>query len=489
MKRITIDPITRLEGHGKIEIFLTDKGDVDNVYFQVPELRGFEKFCEGRPVEELSQIVTKICGVCPGCHHMASGKAADAVYGVEPPPTAKKLRELFYMAHFVHSHIAHFYALAAPDFVVGPDANPAERNILGVINKVGVEVGTEVLKQRRIAQEIQALIGGHQTHVVMNIPGGVRKGLKEAEREDIEKKILGFIDFAKFTLKIFDDVVLKNKDYVDLIVNGPYSLNIHSMGLVDKNNKVNFYDGKVRVVDTNGNEHCKYSANEYQDYVAERVEPWSYLKFPYLKKIGWKGFVDGQDSGVYHATPLSRLNAADGMATPLAQKEYERMFETLGGKPVQATLGMHWARLVELLYSAERALELITDPDITGKELQNRPNSNDIPAEGIGIVEAQRGTLTHHYWTNKKGIVEKVNIIVGTTNNNAAICMSLKKAAQGLIKQGVEVTEGILNMVEMAFRAYDPCFSCATHRLPGDMPLIVNFRDISGHLIRTIKRD
>jgi len=265
----------------------------------------------------------------------------------------------------------------------------------------------------------------------------LEKGFKRSpKREDIEKKILGFIDFAKFTLKIFDDVVLKNKDYVDLIVNGPYSLNIHSMGLVDKNNKVNFYDGKVRVVDTNGNEHCKYSANEYQDYVAERVEPWSYLKFPYLKKIGWKGFVDGQDSGVYHATPLSRLNAADGMATPLAQKEYERMFETLGGKPVQATLGMHWARLVELLYSAERALELITDPDITGKELQNRPNSNDIPAEGIGIVEAQRGTLTHHYWTNKKGIVEKVNIIVGTTNNNAAICMSLKKDSTRSYKTG-----------------------------------------------------
>ncbi|MBI9037972.1 MAG: nickel-dependent hydrogenase large subunit, partial [Bacteroidales bacterium] len=192
MKRITIDPITRLEGHGKIEIFLTDEGDVENVYFQVPELRGFEKFCEGRPVEELSQIVTKICGVCPGCHHMASGKAADAVFGVEPTSTAKKLRELFYMAHFVHSHIAHFYALAAPDFVVGPDADPAKRNIIGVIEKVGVEIGTEVIKQRRKAQEIQALLGGHQTHVVMNIPGGVRKGLTEEQRANIEETAKGF---------------------------------------------------------------------------------------------------------------------------------------------------------------------------------------------------------------------------------------------------------------------------------------------------------
>ncbi len=486
MRRITIDPITRLEGHGKIEIFLNDEGDVDNVYFQVPELRGFEKFCEGRPVEELSQIVTKICGVCPGCHHMAAGKAIDAVFGVEPPPTAKKLRELFYMAHFVHSHIAHFYALAAPDFVVGPTAAKAERNILGVINKVGVDIGTEVIKQRRIAQEIQALLGGHQTHVVMNIPGGVRKGLTEEQRADIEAKAKGFIDFSKFSLKIFYDIVLENKDYVDLIVNGPYSLKLYSMGLVDEKNKVNFYDGKVRVVDTTGEEHCKYSPDKYREFIAERVEPWSYLKFPYLKKVGWKGFVDGQDSGIYHATPLSRLNASDGMATPLAHAEYEKMYGILGGKPVHATLAMHWARLIELLYASERLLELATDPDITGKELRS-PLPN-IPNEGVGIVEAQRGTLTHHYVTDDKGIVQKVNIIVGTTNNNAAICMSLKKAAQGFIKKGVEVNDGILNMIEMAFRAYDPCFSCATHSLPGEMPMILNIREPDGTLIRTLQR-
>ncbi|MCK9398943.1 MAG: Ni/Fe hydrogenase subunit alpha [Bacteroidales bacterium] len=487
MKRITIDPITRLEGHGKIEIFLNGEGEVSNVYFQVPELRGFEKFCEGRPVEELPAIVAKICGVCPGCHHMASGKAVDAVFGVEPPPTAKKLRELFYMAHFIHSHIAHFYALAAPDFVVGPQAPASERNILGVIGKVGKEIGTEVIRQRRFAQEIQALLGGHQTFVVMNIPGGVRKGLSEPECDDIIEKAKGFIGFAKFSLKIFDDIVLGNKDYVDLILNGPYSLTLHSMGLVDENNKVNFYDGKVRVVDTKGKELCKYAPAEYRDYVAERVEPWSYLKFPYLKKIGWKGFVDGQDSGVYHATPLSRLNAADGMATPGAQKEYERLYNTLGGKPVHSTLVMHWARLVELLYSAERCHELAIDPDITGTEL--RAPLGIISGEGVGIVEAQRGTLTHHYWTDEKGIVKKANIIVGTTNNNAAITMSIKKAAQGLIKKGVEVTDGILNMIEMAFRAYDPCFSCATHSLPGQMRMVLDIRGEDGELLQHVVRN
>lgn len=418
---------------------------------------------------------------------MASGKAVDAVFGLVPPPTARKLRELFYMAHFVHSHTAHFYALAAPDFVLGPAAPAAKRNIVGLIEKVGKEIGTEVIKQRRIAQEIQALLGGHQTFVVMNIPGGVRRGLSEAERDFVVEKAKGFVEFAQFTLKIFNDFVLGNKDYVDLIINGPYKLTLHSMGLVDANNRVNFYDGKVRVVDTMGNEICKYGPDEYLDYVGEHVEPWSYLKFPYLKKIGWKGFIDGQDSGVYHATPLSRLNAADGMATPLAQKEYERMYATLGGKPVHATLAMHWARLIELLYSAERCLELAMDPEITGPELRAEPGP--IVGEGVGIVEAQRGTLTHHYWTDKKGIITKANIIVGTTNNNAAICMSIKKASEGLIRKGVVVDEGILNMIEMAFRAYDPCFSCATHSLPGRMPLILEIKDANGELIQKIKRN
>ena len=249
---------------------------------------------------------------------------------------------------------------------------------------------------------------------------------------------------------------------------------------------MNFYDGKVRVVDTEGKQLYLYSPNDYMDYVEERVEPWTYLKFPYLKKIGWKGFVDGQESGVYQATPLSRLNASDGMATPIAQQEYDFMYKTLGGKPVHATLAMHWARLVELIYSAEHCYELATDPDITGKEL--RAPIEKIVGEGVGIVEAQRGTLTHHYWTDDRGMVKKVNLIVGTTNNHAAICMSLKKAAQGLIKKGIPTTEGTLNMIEMAFRAYDPCFSCATHSLPGQMRMVVNFYNSKGELIRSIGR-
>lgn len=484
--RYTINPITRLEGHGKIEIFCDDEGEVENVYFQVPELRGFEKFCEGRPVEELSQIVTKLCGVCPGAHHMASAKAIDAVFGVEIPPAARKLRELFYSAHYVHSHIAHFYALAAPDFVLGPGADPKERNVIGVIGAVGAEIGREVLKHRRFGQEIQAVLAGHQTHNVMATPGGVRKALGEEDRLTFVEKARSCVDFAGKTLQIFNDVVLANPAYVETITGEIYSLRLHSMGLVDDRNRVNFYDGQVRVVDPDGVEVHRYDPVDYREYVAEHVEEWSYLKFPFLRKKGWTGFEEGGNSAIYHATPLSRLNAADGMATPRAQEEYERMFETLGGKPVHASLAMHWARLVELMYAAERLLELSEDRSITDPEVRTQPTAT--PREGVGCVEAPRGTLTHHYWTDEDGITTRVNLIVGTTNNHAPICMSIRKAARALIHKGVTVEQEILNRVEMAFRAYDPCFSCATHSLPGHMPLIVNFRDRAGNVTRTLRR-
>jgi F420-non-reducing hydrogenase large subunit len=259
------------------------------------------------------------------------------------------------------------------------------------------------------------------------------------------------------------------------------------MGLVDENNKVNFYDGKVRVVGPGGEELVKYGPDEYLDVVAEHLEPWTYLKFPYLKQVGWKGLVDGPDSGVYRATPLARLNAADGMATPLAQAEYERFYETLGGRPVHATLATHWARLVELLYAAERSLELAEDPEITSTDVHTIPTRK--PTEGIGIIEAPRGTLTHHYVTDERGLLEEVNLIVGTTNNYAAISMSVKKAAESLVQPGKPVDDGILNTIEMAFRAYDPCFGCATHALPGQMPLLVRVYNHEREVVQEIRRD
>jgi F420-non-reducing hydrogenase large subunit len=486
MKKITIDPITRLEGHGKIEIFLNDAGEVENSYFQVPELRGFEKFSEGRLAEDMPQITQRICGVCPEAHHMAATKTLDDLFHVDPPSPSKKLRELFYSSFYVTDHTTHFYILAGPDFVMGPEAPVAERNILGVIAKVGLELGGAVIKTRMQNHHIIQMLGGRAVHPVFGLPGGVSKGLSEEERKEVEQIAKDSVEFAKLSLKVFDDIVLKNKEYLDMILSDAYTHRTYYMGLVDEKNRVNFYDGKVRVVDPDGKEFAKYAPREYLDHVAERVEPWTYVKIPYLKKVGWKGFVDGKDSGVFRSTPLSRLNAADGMATPLAQAEYERFYSTLGGKPVHQTLATHWARLVELLYAAEKLLELSKDPEITSPNIRTIPTAT--PDEGVGIVEAPRGTLTHHYITDEKGIIKKANLIVATVNNVAAISMSVNKAAQALIKPGKKITEGLLNRIEMAWRPYDPCFGCATHTLPGQAPMEVTIYNSKGEVIEKLSR-
>ena len=349
-----------------------------------------------------------------------------------------------------------------------------------------MEIGKEVIKNRAYSQKIQIMIAGRATHLVWSLPGGVSKGITEEERKQILEMAKANSEFAKFGLKLFEDVVLKNQAYVDLILSDAYQTVTNYMGLVDRNNKINFYDGMIRLVDTEAKEIAKFKPADYLQHIKEHVEPWSYLKFPFLKKIGWKGFVEGPKSGVYRAAPLARLNAADGMATPLAQEAYEKYFDTLGGKPVHSTLAMHWARLVELLYAAERQLELVQDIEITDPKVRVIPNK--APDEGVGVVEAPRGTLYHHYKTDEKGMVTKVNLIVGTTNNNAPICMSIRKAAQGLIKTGTIVTEGLLNRIEMAFRAYDPCLSCATHSLPGQMPMQVVIRNSQGEILKTITR-
>ncbi|GAM09090.1 F420-non-reducing hydrogenase iron-sulfur subunit A [Geobacter sp. OR-1] len=494
MSRISIDPITRLEGHGKIDIFLNEEGDVANAYFQVPELRGFEQFCVGRQAEEMPVITNRICGVCPEAHHMAATKALDALFAAEPPPAARKLRELFYSAFYVTDHTTHFYALGGPDFIMGPDAPPAERNILGVIRKVGLDIGRQVIECRARNHQVIKTVGGRSIHPVAGLPGGWSRPITAAERDEIVGIARKNIDFALFTLQIFEDLVLKNRAYVDLITSDIYTHKTYYMGLVDGQNRVNFYDGKVRVVGPDGAELVKYPAKEYASHIAERVEPWTYLKYPYLKNVGWQGFVDGPESGVYAASPLSRLNVSDSMATPRAQEQYERFYETLGSgkangryKPVHYRLATHWARLVELLYAAERMLELAMDPEITSPDLRTKPGT--IAGCGIGCVEAPRGTLTHHYETDGRGVLTRVNMIVGTTNNYAPMTMSIKKAAQQIITRGKVVEEGMLNRIEMAFRLYDPCLSCATHAVVGRMPLCVNIRDLSGAIIRTVSRN
>jgi F420-non-reducing hydrogenase large subunit len=485
-RRVTIDPITRLEGHGKIDIFLDDRGDVERAYFQVPELRGFEVFSLGRPAEDMPQITSRICGVCPTAHHMAATKALDDLYRVDPPPAAKKIRELMYSAFMLEDHALHVYILGGPDFIVGPDAPPAARNVLGVIEKVGVEVGKRVISMRRRLRELMAYLAGKPIHPVLGLPGGVAKGIAPDDLPAFRELGREGLEFALFTLQVFRDIVLANDDYLKMITSDAYTHRTYSMGLVDAENRVNFYDGQIRVVDPEGKEYAKFAPREFPDYVAEHVEPWSYVKFCYLRPIGWHGFREGPDSGIYSVAPLARLNVADGMATPEAQKARDEYFAALGGRPVHHTLANHWARVVEIVYAAERMNELLNDPEITSDDLRVLPT--ETPTEGIGVVEAPRGTLFHHYATDADGVLEKVNLIVATQNNAARMAMSVEKAARAQIRGG-RISEDLLNRVEMSFRAYDPCHACATHSLPGAMPLVARIHDARGRLVREIRRE
>lgn len=484
-RKITINPVTRLEGHGKIEVFLNEKGEVEDAYFQVTELRGFEKFCIGRPVEEMPRIVPNICGVCPTPHNIASTKALDYIFGVAPTPTAKLVRKLQFCANYVEDHYIHFFFLASPDFIMGPEANPAERNILGVINKVGLDIAKQVIEVRRRTREIIKLIASKPAHPEGGLPGGVPRGIKEEERGFIIDTANLCVAFAQFALKLFKDEIYGNKDYLDLIVSHPYHLKTYYMGLVDDYNRQNYYEGMLRVVDPNGREVAFFHPRDYTDYIGEWVEPWTYIRLTYLKKLGWKGIIEGDETSLYRVGPLARYNVADGMATPLAQKEYEYMVSILG-KPVHHTLAYHWARLIEALQAAEEMQRIANDPMLTGKDIRNM--NYQFTGKGIGCVEACRGVLIHHYESDDRGLITKVNLIVATQHNAAPIALSVKKAAQGFIKDG-DVKEGMLNRVEMAFRAYDPCLGCATHSLPGNMPLMINIRNREGKVLKTLIRD
>ncbi len=480
---VTIDPITRLEGHGKIDIFLNDQGDVDRAYMQVPELRGFEVFCKGRPAEDMPQITSRICGVCPTAHHMASTKALDDLYKVEPAPAGRLIRELVYHTFMLEDHALHVFVLGGPDFIVGPEAPPELRNIVGVIQKVGLEAGKKVISTRRKLRELIAYFGGKVVHPVLGLPGGVSKALKPEDLPRVKELANDGLEFAEWTLSVFKQIVLGNPDYVKLITSDAFTHKTCYMGMVDDRNRVSFYDGKIRVVDCDGKEVCKFTAQQYLEFVAEHVEPWSYMKFTFLKQRGWKGFAEGPDTSIYSVAPLARLNVADGMATPRAQAAYEEFFKTLGGRPVHHTLANHWARVIEMIYAAERMQELANDPVILSQEVRHLPTA--IPKVGMGVVEAPRGTLFHHYETDERGIITMANMLVATGNNASRIAMSVEKAAKGLIKGG-NVTEGLLNKIEMAFRAYDPCLGCATHSLPGHMPLRVNIYDPQRNLLRQL---
>jgi len=477
MKTITIYPVTRIEGHAKVTINLDDSGNVADTFVNVVELRGFEKFCIGRPVEELPRIVTSICGVCPWHHHLASAKANDAVFGVTPPPTGTKLRDLCQSIAYCSDKILHFFFLAGPDFVMGPDADYSVRNVIGIA-QANPEIGKKVIRARHLGTQMLLIASGKSIHPVTAVPGGFSKPLTEDDRQKLLPMANEVLEFAKFAIAFAKENVFPK--YLDLIKSVGI-IETGFLGTVTDDGTLELYDGKARLMKPDGS-YEEFQYDQYTEYIGEHIEPWTYLKFPYAKKWGDFSMDLDNPSGIYRTNALARINVCDKMATPLAQAELEEFRESFG-RPAQQTLLYNYARLIELVYNAEHVIDLLNDPEITSKE--TRVPVTPRAARGVGCVEAPRGTLIHDYETDENGLVTDVNLIVGTTHNNAPINMSVKQTAQTLIKDG-NYDQGILNEVEMAIRAYDPCLSCATHKFNGSIAVKLEIRDSGGKVIDTI---
>ncbi|MCL6430417.1 MAG: Ni/Fe hydrogenase subunit alpha [Anaerolineae bacterium] len=471
-KKITIEPVTRIEGHAKVTIHLDDAGKVDRAFFHVNEFRGFEKFSEGRPFFEMPQITQRICGICPVSHHLASSKACDAVAGVTPPRTARLLRELMHMGQTVQSHCMHFFELAGPDLLLGFDADPAIRNVVGVI-QLDASLALKAVALRRYGQEVIRLLGTKRVHPVFGIPGGVNAPLLPESREAMLRPLDEMIANVQAGIAVAKGWYEKNRALVESFAVFPSGY----MGTVGPNGELELYEGQVRIVDRDGRRLVQFDARDYRDHIAEHVEDWSYLKFPYYRKLGWP-------DGTYRVGPLGRLNACDSISTPLAQAELKVFKQLNGGRPVEQTLYFHYARLIEALYALERIRQILEDPEICSTDIL-APWST-VTGEGIGCIEAPRGTLFHHYWTDENGQLTRVNLIVATGHNNWAMSRSVEMVAKAFV-DGSRLTEGMLNRVEAAIRAHDPCLSCATHAV-GQMPLEVIVYGSDGREVRRIER-
>jgi NAD-reducing hydrogenase large subunit len=472
-QKITIEPVTRIEGHAKVTIRMNEAGKVDHAYMHVNEFRGFEKFCEGRMVFEMPLITPRICGICPVSHHLASAKAGDDALGAPPPRPATLLRELMHMGQFVQSHGMHFFELAGPDLLLGFDADPAIRNAIGLL-QANPELTVKAVQLRKWGQEIIHILGGRRVHPSFAVPGGVNKSLSKAEMDQILAGYDDAIATIKIGLAIIYDWASKNMEDINKF--GVFDTGY--FGLVKPGNTLEIYDGQIRLIDSAGKELEQFAPRNYLDYIAEHVENWSYLKFPYYKKLGYP-------QGVYRVGPLARCNISDSIATPLANEELKKFKALNGGKPIGNTLHYHTARMIECLYAAENVKVLLDDPDILSTDILN--TCHNPKPQGVGVVEAPRGTLIHHYWVKENGQIEKVNLIVSTGHNNWAMNEAVDSVAKTYIT-GPNVTEGILDRVEAAIRAYDPCLSCSTHAI-GQMPMIVEVRDASDQLVQTLKRD
>jgi len=472
-QKITIEPVTRIEGHAKVTINLNKDGTVDHAYFHVNEFRGFEKFCEGRLVFEMPIITPRICGICPVSHHLASAKTGDIVYGSPPPKTATLLRDLMHMGQIIQSHGMHFFELAGPDLILGFDANPEIRNVVGLI-QADTSLALKAVALRKYGQEIIRIVGGRRIHPTFAIPGGVNKSLKSEERDAILKDINEMIEITKIGLQIFKNWAGKNKEDIDKFA----VFTTGYLGLVTPENGLELYQGDIRLVNSQGEQLEKFDSNDYLNFIAEHVEDWSYLKFPYYKKLGYP-------NGVYRVGPLGRLNLVEKIDTPLANDEFRQYREINHWKPIENTLHYHYARLIEVLFAIERVKVLLDDPDILGTDVLN--TRQNFKGEGVGVIEAPRGTLLHHYIANENGQIEKVNLIVSTGHNNWAMSEAVDSVAKTYIN-GHEIHEGLLNRVEAAIRAHDPCLSCSTHAI-GKMPLIVDIHNHKGKTIKSLRRD
>ncbi|MBK7097049.1 MAG: Ni/Fe hydrogenase subunit alpha [Sphingobacteriales bacterium] len=474
--KIVIDPITRVEGHGRVTIHLDEYGKVKDSFLHVVEFRGFERFIQGHPYWEAPALVQRLCGICPVSHHLAAAKAIDQIVGIDPQDlstAANKLRRLMHYGQIFQSHALHFFYLASPDLLFGVDAPVEKRNVIAVAVE-DKELATRGIIMRKFGQEIIRAIAGKRIHGISSVPGGVYKIFTQKERDyflngeeisNIDNMIAWMLEILAF-IKSYHE---KHKIYMETFAEFPSG----HLGMVDDDGNLEFYHGKLRAIDDAGNKTLDdVSTDNYLQYFAEAVEKWSYMKFPYLKQLG-------REKGWNRVGPLARINICNRIRTPLAEKERINFFEFAGRKVVNSTMYFHWARLIEMLACAEEMKLLLNDPDILSEDLVR----TGVPRlQGIGIVEAPRGTLTHHYAVDEKGMITRCNLIVSTTHNNDAMNHAVKWVAENVISNKGTITDAMLNQVETAIRAYDPCLSCATHAI-GKMPLKIELINFAGDLI------
>ena len=473
LKRVCIEPVTRVEGHGKVTLLLDDDNHIKQARLHIVEFRGFEKFIQGRPYWELPVLVQRLCGICPVSHHLAAAKACDQLVGADAlTPTAEKVRRLMHYGQILQSHALHFFHLSSPDLLFGFDDAVAHRNIIGVIQD-HPEIARQGVLLRKYGQEVIRVTSGRRVHGTGAIPGGVNKSLSDAERDYLLTDIDQMIRWGKDAVRLMERVFLEDTDYHQAFAR----VDVNSLSMVGKDGAFEVYHGVLRARTPSGETiFDQVDYRDYDQYLKEEIRSWSYMKFPFIASMG-------PEVGWYRVGPLARVNNCDCFDTPLAEEERRRFIEVGGGRPVQAALASHWARLIELLYCTEAIKVLLDDPDVQGKDLRVQGEQRN---KGIGVLEAPRGTLFHHYEIDDDGLVTRANLIVSTTNNNQAMNESIRQVASTYL-DGHELTEPLLNQIEVAIRAFDPCLSCATHAV-GKMPLEIELMDAGGEIVDRIEK-